>query len=57
MNKTAIDFIFTKDGFVAEIKDPVKAGETGLLFEKDRQEILQHREMLLETETAGLHKT
>ena len=40
MNKTAIDFIFTKDGFFAEIKDPVKAGETGLLFEKDRYKAL-----------------
>lgn len=40
MDKSVINFIFTKDGFIAEIKDPVKAGEAGILFEKDRYKAL-----------------
>ncbi len=40
MNKSAINFIFTKEGFIAEIKEPGNAGELGELFEKDRYRAL-----------------
>ena len=34
MNKAAINFIFTKEGFIAEINESGKARETARLFEK-----------------------
>lgn len=40
MNKSAINFIFTREGFIAEIKEPGNAGELGALFEKNRYEAL-----------------
>ena len=36
MNKSAINFIFTKEGFIAEINESGKARETARLFEKNR---------------------
>lgn len=51
MNRSAINFIFTKDGFIAEIKEPGSAGELGELFEKDRYRALYR--MGFENKPAG----
>lgn len=51
MNKSAINFIFTREGFIAEIKEPGNAGELGALFEKNRYEALYR--MGFENKPAG----
>ena len=40
MNKSATNFIFTKEGFIAEINESGKARETARLIEKNRYEAL-----------------
>lgn len=53
MNKSAINFIFTKEGFIAEINESGKARETARLFEKNRYEALYR--MGFENKPAGIN--